>query len=321
MVIDLHSHYIPMDAANSADVGIRFDRGEDEDVRLSAPHQQMSLEANLFDLELQRADMHRQRLDRRMLVIPPFCFQYELPPALGARWSRSLNDGVHVAAAADPHHFIGFGTVPLQDIPAAVEELERIWGDLRLPGIEIASNINGLELDSPSLEPFWQRVNALELLVLIHPHYIAGTERLGDYYLRNLLGNPFDTAIAASRLLLGGVLERHPNLRIVLSHGGGAFPFVMGRVLHGFGVRPEARLRAKEPASVASRLFYDTIVFDPQALRYLVEAFGAKQIILGTDYPFDMGMRQPVDFVERSGLNENSIRQILTNGERLLELQ
>ncbi len=319
MVVDLHSHYIPMDAANGADVGIQFERGDDDDVLLFAPSQEMSLEGHLFDLELQRADMHHQRLDRRMLVIPPFCFQYELPAELGARWSRALNDGVHAAAATDPHRFVGFGTVPLQDVPVAIEELERIWGDLRLPGIEIASNINGVELDSPSLDPFWQRVNALELLVLIHPHYIAGTERLGGYYLRNLLGNPFDTAIAASRLVLGGVLERHPKLRIILSHGGGAFPFVMGRVLHGFGVRPEARLRADNPADAAKRLFYDTIVFKPQALRYLVEAFGAEQVILGTDYPFDMGMRQPVDFVERSGLEESDIHQILTNGDRLLE--
>jgi aminocarboxymuconate-semialdehyde decarboxylase len=321
MVVDLHSHYIPLDAANDSDVGIRFERSEGNDVRFVASHQQMSLEGQLFDLDLQRQDMQRQRLDRRMLVIPPFCFQYELPADLGARWSRHLNDGVHAAAETDPHRFIGFGTVPLQDIPAALEELERIWGDLRLPGIEIASNINGVELDSPSLDPFWERVDALELLVLIHPHYIAGTERLGDYYLRNLLGNPFDTAIAASRLVLGGVLERHPNLRIILSHGGGAFPLIMGRVLHGFNVRPEARLRADDPGSVARRLFYDTIVFQPQALRYMVEAFGAGQVILGTDYPFDMGMRQPVEFVERSGLDEDDIHQILTNGDRLLETQ
>ena len=319
MVVDLHSHFIPLDAANAADVGIHFERADGSDVRLSAPHQQMSLEGQLFDLDLQLADLQRQRLDRRMLVIPPFCFQYELSPELGARWARALNDGVAEAAATDPKHFVGFGTVPLQDIPVAIEELERIWGDLRLRGIEIASNINGVELDSESLEPFWKRVDALGLLVLIHPHYIAGVDRLDGYYLRNLLGNPFDTAIAATRLVLGGVLERHRNLRIILSHGGGAFPGIMGRVMHGYGARPEARLQTHDPAAAARRLFYDTIVFEPRMLRYLVDSFGASQVILGTDYPFDMGMEDPVAFVERAGLDDADARRILTNGERLLE--
>lgn len=318
MVIDLHSHFVSLEAANEADVGISLERAGGE-VRFSAPHQQMTLEAQLFDLDLQIADMERQRLDRRMLVIPPFCFQYELPSELGVRWARSLNDGVVQAAATDPGRFIGFGTVPLQDVPAALEEVERIGGDLRLRGIEIGSNVNGVELDAEELEPFWERVNAFELIVLIHPHYIIGPERLDGYYLRNLLGNPFDTAIAATRLVLGGVLERYPNLRIILSHGGGAFPGIMGRVMHGYGARPEAQLKVDDPLAAARRLYYDTIVFEPQMLRYLVEGFGADQIILGTDYPFDMGMEQPVEFVEQAGLSAEDARRILTNGERLLE--
>ncbi len=317
MVIDLHSHFIPLDAANSADVGIRFQR-ESSEVAFTAPNQQMRLEAQLFDLDRQLADLERQRLDRRMLVIPPFCFQYELPAELGVRWARALNDGVAAAAVPRPERFVAFGTVPLQDVPAAVEELERLWGDLRLRGIEIGSNINGVELDAPALEPFWERVNALGLLVLIHPHYIIGPERLEGYYLRNLLGNPFDTAIAATRLILGGVLERYADLRIILSHGGGALPGVLGRVLHGHDVRPEARLHTDDPAALARRLYYDTIVFEPRALRHLVDSFGADQIILGTDYPFDLGMEQPVEFVEQAGLSDADTQRILTNGERLL---
>ena len=318
MVTDLHSHYVALDAANGADVGIQLEQQASGEVLFSSAGQQMSLEGQLFDLDLQRRDMERQRLDRRMLVIPPFCFQYELPEELGVRWVRSLNDGVAGAAASDSGRFVGFGTVPLQDIGASLDELERIAGDLRLPGIEIGSNINGVELDDDSLEPFWERVNALGLLVLIHPHYIAGADRLGGYYLRNLIGNPVDTAIAATRLVLGGVLERHRNLRIILSHGGGAFPGIMGRVLHGYGVRPEARLKAGDPRDAARRLFYDTIVFEPRALRYLVEAFGAEQVILGTDYPFDMGMESPVEFVESARLADDDRATILSNGERLL---
>ncbi|MEZ4520634.1 MAG: amidohydrolase family protein [Thermomicrobiales bacterium] len=319
MVIDLHSHFVPLDAANGADVGITLERLDGGEVRFSTAHSGMSLEGHLFDLDRQIGDMQRQRLDRRMLVIPPFCFQYELPSDGGVRWARTLNDGTIRAAATNPEAFVAFGTLPMQDISAALEEMERIATDLQMPGIEIGSNINGIELDDDSLEPFWERANALRLIVLIHPHYIIGPDRLDGYYLRNLLGNPFDTAIAATRLILGGVLDRHPNLRIILSHGGGAFPGILGRVLHGHGVRPEARLHVDDPMAVARRLFYDTIVFEPQMLRYLVDAFGASQIILGTDYPFDMGEEDPVAFVEESELSQEDIQTILTNGDRLIE--
>ncbi|CAN5636054.1 amidohydrolase family protein [soil metagenome] len=315
MVIDLHSHYVPLDAANDADAGIRLERLDGGGVRFTAAGQQMTLEGQLFDLDLQLSDMGRQRLDRRMLVIPPFCFQYELPAETGIRWARALNDGVAKAAATNPDAFVA---IPMQDIPAAVDELDRITTDLGMPGVEIGSNINGLELDADELEPFWERASTLGTIILIHPHYIIGPDRLGGYYLRNLLGNPFDTAIAATRLVLGGVLERHQNLRVILSHGGGAFPGIMGRVLHGYGARPEAKLRIDDPLAAARRLFYDTIVFQPQMLRYLVEAFGPSQIILGTDYPFDMGMEDPVGFVESAGLSNDDVATILGNGDRLL---
>jgi aminocarboxymuconate-semialdehyde decarboxylase len=318
MVVDLHSHYVPLEAANGADVGISLEPQADGEVAFSTPHQQMSLEGQLFDLDMQRAELERQRLDRRMLSVPPFCFQYELPAKAGVRWARAMNDGIAAAAASDPERFVAFGTVPLQDVPAALEELDRALGELGMSGVEIGSNVNGVELDDESLEPFWERLAAHGRPLLIHPHNIAGAERLSGYYLRNLIGNPTDTAIAGARLILGGALERHPNLRIILSHGGGSLPGILGRILHGYQVRPEARERVNDPTAAAGRLYYDTIVFRPRMLRYLVETFGAGQVILGTDYPFDMGMEHPVDFVEQSGLPAADIETILTNGERLL---
>ena len=317
MVIDLHSHYIPVDAANAAEAGIRFTE-RDDDVQFESSGQQMSLESALFDLDQQLVDLERQRLDKRILTIPPFCFQYELPADAGVRWSEYLNDGVAEAAGTNPEKFVGLATLPMQQPQAAIEELDRAVERLGLAGIEIGSNINGVELDSPELEPFWARVAAHGVPVLIHPHYIAGADRLGDYYLRNLIGNPMDTAIAGARLLLGGVLERYANLKIILSHGGGALPGILGRILHGYQVRPESRARAHDPEQLARRLYYDTIVFRPEALRYLVEMFGAEQIILGTDYPFDMSLEAPVEFVERSELTGDAVATILGNGRRLL---
>jgi aminocarboxymuconate-semialdehyde decarboxylase len=318
MVIDLHSHYIPLEAANSAEAGIRFDDPGSGEIAFRSPHQSMTLERQLFDLDIQTTDAVSQRLDRRILAVPPFCFQYELPAEAGIRWARALNDGYAAAAQTDPERFVPFATLPMQAPYEAIKELERAVGELGCRGVEIGSNINGVELDASELEPFWECVAAAGVPLLIHPHYIAGADRLNGYYLRNLIGNPTDTAIAGARLILSGILERHPELKIILSHGGGALPGILGRILHGYQVRPEARERTSDPAAAAKRLYCDTIVFEPRMLRYLVESFGAEQIILGTDYPFDMGMEQPVDFIETSDLSDRDVATILSNGDRLL---
>src|SRR5204862_7962028 len=147
--------------------------------------------------------------------------QYELSAEAGVRWARALNDGLAAAARAFPDAFVGLATLPLQDLPAALAELERAVHDLGLAGVEIATNLNGVELDDPTLDPFWARAEALRLAVLIHPHYVAGAGRMGGYHLANLVGNPAETALAGARLLFGGVLERFARLRLIRAHGGG----------------------------------------------------------------------------------------------------
>jgi hypothetical protein len=139
-----------------------------------------------------------------------------------------------------------------------------------------------------------------------------------EYYLRNLIGNPTETAIAGARLLFSGVLERFPGLRIILSHGGGSLPHISGRLRHGFAVRPEARERARDPLAQLGRLFYDTIVFDPLILRHLVAVVGASQVVLGTDYPFDMGEEAPVAFVRQAGLAAPDCDAILNAADRII---
>ena len=141
-----------------------------------------------------------------------------------------------------------------------------------------------------------------------------------DYHLQNLVGNPAETALAGARLLFGGVLERHPELRVILSHGGGALPYLAGRLRHGWEVRAECKVRATAPLDGLGRLYYDTIVFDPRALRYLVETVGASQVVLGTDYPFDMAEDRPLALVRESGLDPADADTILTNGAMILKL-
>jgi len=277
-----------------------------------------TLDPELLDLDWHLDEMRRQDVARRALAVPPFLLQYALPAGEGARWARAINDGIADAIAPYPDAFTGFATVPLPDVPAAVTELERAVAELGFHGVEIATNIAGVELDDRRLEPFWDAAQRLGTPILVHPHDVAGANRMGDYYLRNLVGNPVETAVAGARLLFGGVLERYPDLAIVLSHGGGALPHLIGRLRHGYEVRPEARARASAPTEHLRRLYYDTIVFDAGVLRHLVETVGASQVVIGTDSPFDMGEPDPVGLVRGAGLADDDVHRILGNGDALL---
>lgn len=319
MIIDLHSHYFPLSAVERLPSGsVAVSKQTDGSYRFEAGGHVFPLATGLIDLETQISDLQRRGLDQRTLMVPPFTVLYELPAAEGVRWSQALNDGIAEAVAAHPEALVGFATVPLQDVAAAVTELERARGELGLQGVEILTSINGVGLDTPELDPFWAAAEQLEVPILIHPHYVAGADRMGAYHLRNLVGNPAETALAGGRLLFGGVLERFPRLRIILSHGGGALPHLIGRLRQGFRVRPECQERAHDPIAALKRLYYDTVVFDATVLRHVVELVGAEQVVLGTDYPFDMSEDDPVGFVRGSGLSGATVDAILHAGDRLI---
>lgn len=315
----MHSHYFPLSVLDRLPDGpAAIVEAADGRRRLSAGGHAIPLGSDLFDLERQREAMQRQGLTHRTLIPPPFCLLYELPEDQGANWSSTLNDEMAAAAGRYPDSFTGFATVPLQSPDAAIVEMERAVGELGLRGVEIATTINGVSLDHHTLDPFWYRCQKLSLPVLIHPHYIAGAERMGPYHLRNLVGNPSETALAGAHLLFGGVLERFPDLCLILSHGGGALPHLIGRLQHGFTVRRECQGKTTDLAGQLRRLYYDSVVFDPLLLRHLIELVGASQVVLGTDYPFDMSEPDPIGFVRNSGLPEADIELILHSGDRLL---
>lgn len=313
VISDLHCHIFPVEAAMRAGTSVPI---EQRDGRFWVSG--VDLDAGLLDLDLQVADMQRQGVARRALAIPPFTLRYDLPAEEGIRWARSINEGIAEAIAPYGDAFVGFATVPLQDAQAAVAELGHAVGQLGMRGVEIATHIAGVELDDRRLDPFWERAEALRLPILVHPHDPLGANRMGDYYLRNLVGNPVETALAGARLIFGGVLQRYPDLRVILSHGGGALPQLVGRLEHGHMVRTEAKLHISEPLTSLRRLYYDTIVFREEPLRNLIETVGVSQVVLGTDYPFDMGEDDPVGLLDRSGLPETDRAMILANGERLL---
>jgi aminocarboxymuconate-semialdehyde decarboxylase len=251
---------------------------------------QQPLPREIWDVDLRLRDMDATGVDVQVLSPTVFTFFYGVEPKLAQACVALQNEQIAAVVRKHPDRFIGLGAVPLQAPETAAEELKRAMSKLGLRGAMIGSNVNGRNLDDPMLEPFWAAAEQLGAFIFMHPHAVAGRERLGSYYLSNFVGLPFETTIAAASLVFGGVLERYPGLRICLSHGGGFTPYQAGRFQHGLEVRPEARVKLQRPLSESlGRLYYDTIVHSKKRLEFLVSAMGADRVLLGSDYPFDMG--------------------------------
>jgi len=223
---------------------------------------------------------------------------YWAEASLAKRIARQFNDDLAATVAARPDRLAGLATVPLQDVAESVAELERAVRELKFRGVAIGSNVNGKDLDHPDLLPFFEKAEALKALVFIHPLDVIGVERIRPYYLHNGLGNPFDTAVAAARLMMGGVLDRVPRLQVCLAHAGGALPYLVGRLDRVFKMRDEARGKARRrPSAYLRRFHYDTVVHHDLALRYLVDLVGSDRVVIGSDYRFDMGCLDPAGTV------------------------
>lgn len=266
----------------------------------------------LWNLDRRLRDMDAADVDIQALSVPPFLFFNAIEAKQAAECARRLNDGIAAAVQRHPDRFIGLATVPMQDTDLAVAELTRAVEQLGFRGVEINSNVAGENLDAPQFEPFFARVEQLGIPIFIHPHYVAAQDRLGDYYLTNLIGNPLDTSIAAACLIFGGVLARYPRLTVYLAHGGGTTPYICGRWQHGWAVRPEPkRILDRSPMEFVRRFYFDTLAHSQPALDYLVHTFGSDKVLLGTDYPFDMGDVQPVTTIDALELPEDQRQRIL----------
>jgi len=245
-------------------------------------------------------------------------------PEEAARIAGVLNEGMARRAERHPDRLRVLAAVPLVDPGRAARELER-W--LQVPGIvgvEVPALVRGEPLGREAFEGFWEAAEALGALVLVHPTTRGVALRgLQDYYLWNAVGNPLETTLTAAHLVMAGVLERHPQLKVVLAHGGGALLSLKGRLHRAWEQRPEARRRLREPPEVSLRRFYfDTVTHDPETLRALIAFAGSDRVLLGSDYPFDMGLEEPVAFVRRLNLPPADERAILGgNAARLLGLE
>ena len=257
------------------------------------------------------ADMDAERIGLQMISPVPVMLCYWGAPEATDAFARMQNDFIAGVVRAHRGRFVGAGTVALQDTRLAVRELERLK-TMEFSAVEIGSHVNGRDFDDPALFDFFAAAQQLDMAVFVHPQGPSiGQERMGQYYLPFMVGYPADSALAAARLILGGVLERLPRLRLCFAHGGGSFPAGLGRLDHGHRVRPEAKkFIAQPPSHYARSLYFDTLTHDARLLAFNLEKFGSERIMIGSDYPFDMGVDHPLAQLEGVELGAEDLDNI-----------
>ncbi len=267
----------------------------------------------LRDPEKKTRDMDEKKIGLYVLSSTPFAFFYEVEDDLAVELAKFQNDQLSEMVKRYPDRFSAMATLPLQVPNEAEKELERAVKKLGLRGVEIGSHVGNRELGDEVFWPIYKTLEHLNMPIFIHPHHVAGMERLEDFYLSNLIGNPLDTTIAAAQLIFTGVLEKYPGLKIILAHGGGQFPYIVGRMEHGYQVRPECKEKVHlSPMAFFKNFYFDIITHNPDALQYLIRIAGSDHVLLGSDYPYDMGDPDPVQTVSKlPGIKAADRRKIM----------
>jgi aminocarboxymuconate-semialdehyde decarboxylase len=296
-VVDVHTHSMPARLVETVKrEGGRFGAsvtplGEGTQRLALSDRSRMVVRAELSDDGVRQPELAELGIDLGLKSILPLVLFYDGQPDAAVWWARAANDAIAEDVAASADRLLGMAQVPLQAPEEAARELERVRKDHGFPSVQIGSNVNGRNLDEPELDVFWERAEALDMLIFVHPSNVAGADRLKRYWLQNLIGNPLDTSIAIASVIFGGVLDRFPRLKFVFAHSGGYAPWIRGRWRHGQECREETRqFGVTQPIDdYFGRIWFDTIIHDEAALRYLVESVGADRVVHGTDYPADMG--------------------------------
>lgn len=326
--IDVHAHLaVPAaDALLEGQPGLARQRGIDA-ATLGPASLQLNLQQigeigpKLTDLDLRLAAMDAARVDVQAVSATPVPHSWT-DRDLATRYTAAVNEAVAAFCSRQPERLLPIGTVALHHPDLAVEQLTTAVRDLGVRGVQISTSAGpGRELDDPSLAGFWAAAAELGTAVLIHPWGCTLGERLNAYYLFNSVGNPTETALALSRVVFSGLLERHPDLRIWSAHGGGYLASYVVRADHAWAARADAHTTEQPPSALLRRTFVDSLVYTPDQLRHLVQVMGAGQVTLGSDYPFDMGVEDPVDRLEAAGFDAATTDAIRGgNAARLLGL-
>jgi len=321
MRVDFHTHIIPP-PDKLPDWKAQFGPGrwpklvpvtDDSATLMMGDTTIMTLKDRFWSLDRRLVDMDRQGVDLQVISPIPMLSCYWAAPEAGQAVARFLNEHIADLVITRPERFAGMGTVPLQDVDRAIEELRFLRETLKMRAVQIGSCPAGRDLDDPLLFPFFEACRDLGVAVFVHPMQpLIGGERLARYYLPNIVGNPLETALAMTRLIVGGVLEKLPDLHICFAHAGGAFPLVLGRVDKGFAVRAEMRENiTRKPSEYARMIYVDALTFDPTSLRLVVDKHGSDRVLMGTDYPFGLGEEDPIAAINDADLPPEVTKAII----------
>ena len=330
-VVDMHCHYLnPEVNAKTAhlnpaqyDPTVVFANAITRETNVK----QMATRApKLTGIKERLVDMDRMGVDVQAVCPAPYHFFYWTEPDYGAQLAREVNEGIAKIAADMPDRFVGMGSVPLQDSQLAIRELDYAVKQLGMRGVEICTNVNGKNLTDPSLklEKFFARCEELGVVIFMHPLGYTQADRLTEHYFNNVIGNPLESTVAVSHLIFDGVMARHPKLKVVVAHGGGFIAHYWARMDHAWRARADCRTVIKRPpSSYLERFYFDTITFDPEMLKRLIDRFGADHVVLGTDYPYDMGEEDPLGLVAQVKRLPRASRDLITGGNaaRLLKIK
>src|SRR5271155_3231865 len=325
-VIDMHNHFIAPEvidhlARDGGHYATRIVEREGRRFFLIREKALRPIDGPISNAEARIDDMDREGIAKQAVSCVPFLMYPDVDTASGLAIAQVNNDAMAALAAKDSAHFVPLASVPMQNPAAAAKELERASA-LGLRGVEIPPKVIERQLDESDFEIFWEAAEALQMVVCIHPFEAAPTGALARYFLGNLVGNLYDTGLAAALLIYGGVLERHPNLRIVLYHAGGALHSLLGRLDMGYRLVPECREAIPRPPSTyVSQFHFDIIAHNRAMLAHLVKTRGADSFVIGTDYPLPAGLAHPVEEVKALGLDAADESKILgATARQLLRL-
>jgi aminocarboxymuconate-semialdehyde decarboxylase len=323
--IDIHAHWYPPEwlkvfERDGPKEGARLER-KGKGYVVHTERMSNAFDEEFVDLGLRLEGMRRQRVDLHALSLTT-PMVYWASPSLGLALAQAYNDAASAAHRKHPERFVGLAMLPMQDPARALAELERCAKMPGMKGLYLATNINGADLDEKRFWDVYAKAEELGWTIFLHPVDTIGRERTTRYYLKNLLGNPYDTGVAAAHLVFGGVMDAFPKLEVNLPHAGGTFPWLIGRMDHGTRVRAELKHMKRMPSQYLCRFTYDTIGHDDRINAALVKLVGADRVTLGSDYCFDMGLTDPVATVERLDFLSAEERGLITGrtSARLLRL-
>ena len=277
------------------------------------------IEDNCWSPATRIKQCNQHQVDVQVLSTIPVMFSYWAKPDDTLDLAKFLNDHIAGIVQDYPDRFIGLGTLPMQAPELAVIELERCVKDIGLSGVQLGTHINEWNLDAPELFPVFQAAEELGAAIFVHPWDMMAKDKMPKYWLPWLVGMPAEASLAICSMIFGGVFEQLPKLRVAFAHGGGSFPSTIGRIAHGFDVRPDlcAVDNDVNPQEYLGRFYLDSLVHDPVVLKYIVDIIGKDRILLGTDYPFPLGELEPGKLIEESDLSNSAKAQLL--GHNALE--